>query len=51
MVKIKGRGIQTQKQHSDMLLKMKLKFSTKNLSAALQAVNNPLENEVRKHEQ
>ena len=51
MVKIKGREMQIQKQHSDMLSKIKPKFSTKNLSAALQAVNNPLENEVRKHKQ
>ena len=51
MLKIKGREMQTQRQHSDMLSKMKPKFSTKNLSATLQAVNNPLENEVRKHEQ
>ena len=29
-----------------MLLKRKLKYLAKNLSAALQAVNNPLENEV-----
>ena len=51
MVKIKGREMQTQKQHSDVLSKKKLKSSAKNLSIARQTVNNPLENEVRIHEQ
>ena len=51
MEKIKGREMQTQGQHSDVLLKRKPKFSAQNLSAPLQAVNNPLKNEVGIHEQ
>ena len=43
--------MQTQGQHSDALSKRKLKPSALNLSAALQAVNNPLKNEVGIHEQ
>ena len=50
MAKIKGREMQTQRQHSDVLSKRKSKFSVKNLSAALQAVNNLLENKVGIHE-
>ena len=46
MAKIKGKEMQTQGQHSDMLSKGKPKSSAKNLSAALQAVNNLLENIV-----
>ena len=34
-----------------MLSKRKPKYSMKNLSATLQAADNPLENEVGKHEQ
>ena len=33
-----------------MLSKRKPKYSAKNLSAALQVVNNPLENEIEIHE-
>ena len=51
MIKIKGREMQIQRQHSDVLSKRKPKSSTENLSAALQVVNNPLENKVRIHEQ
>ena len=51
MVKIKGREMQKQRQHSDVLSKRKPKFSTQNLFAALQVVNNTLENEVGIHEQ
>ena len=51
MVKIKGREMQTQGQHNDVLSKRKPKPSMKNLSAALQAVNNPLKNVVGIHEQ
>ena len=46
MEKIKGREMQTQGQHNDVLLKRKLKSSAQNLSTALQAVNNPLKNVV-----
>ena len=46
-----GKEMQTQRQHSDVLSKRKLKSSAKNLSAALQTVNNPLNNEVEIHEQ
>ena len=42
--------MQTQRQYSDVLLKRNPKSSAKNLSAALQAVNNPLENKVGIHE-
>ena len=42
--------MQTQRQHSDVLLKRKPKSSAKNLFAALQVVNNPLENMVGIHE-
>ena len=49
MAKIKKREMQTQRQHSDVLSKKKPKSSAKNLSAALQAVNNPLENKVEIH--
>ena len=51
MEKIKGREMQTQGQHNDVLLKRKPKTSVKNLSAALQTVNNPLKNQVGIHEQ
>ena len=51
MAKIKGKEMQTQKQHSDMLLKRKPKSSVQNLSTALQTINNPLENEVGIHKQ
>ena len=50
MAKIKGRKMQTQGQHNDVLSKRKPKPLTKNLSAALQAVSNPLENVVGIHE-
>ena len=50
MAKIKGREMQTQGQHNDVLLKRKPKPLAKNLSAALQAVNNPLKNQVRIYE-
>ena len=51
MAKIKGGEMQTQRQHNDVLSKRKSKSSALNLFAALQAVNNPLENEVGIHEQ
>ena len=51
MANIKEREMKTQGQHSDVLLKRKQKPSTLNLSAALQAVNNPLENQVGIHKQ
>ena len=51
MAKIKGREMQTQGQHNDVLLKKKPKPSVLNFSATLQAVNNPLENQVGIHEQ
>ena len=51
MAKIKGREMQTQEQHNNVLSKRKLKPSAQNLSAALQAVSNPLENVVGIHEQ
>ena len=51
MAKIKEREMQTQRQHSDVLSKRKPKSLAKNLFAALQTVNNPLENEVRIQEQ
>ena len=38
--------MQTQRQYNDVLSKRKPKSSAKNLFAALQAVNNPLENKV-----
>ena len=47
--RLRGREMQTQRQHSDVLAKRKPKSSVKNLSAALQAVNNPLENKVGIH--
>ena len=50
MAKIKGREMQTQRQHNDVLSKRKPKSSTKNLSVALQTINNPLKNEVGIHE-
>ena len=50
MAKIKGREMQTQRKYSDVLSKRKPKSSVKNLSAALQVVNNPLENKVRIYE-
>ena len=50
MAKIKGREMQIQRQHSDVLLKRKPKSSAKNLSTALQAFNNPLENKIGIHE-
>ena len=50
MEKIKGREMQTQRQHIDVLSKRKPKSSAKKLSATFQAVNNPLENEVGIHE-
>jgi len=43
--------MQTQGQQNDVLSKKKPKPSTYNLSAALQAVINPLENVVGIHEQ
>ena len=43
MAKIKGREMQTQGQHNDVLLKRKPKPSALNLSAALQVISNPLE--------
>ena len=43
--------MQTQGQHNDELSKRKSKPSAENLSAALQAVSNPLENVVGIHEQ
>ena len=43
--------MQTQRQHNDVLSKRKLKSSTYNLSATLQAINNPLENEDEIHKQ
>ena len=46
MAKIKRREMQTQKQYSDVLSKRKPKSLVKNLSATLQAVDNPLENIV-----
>ena len=49
--KDKGREMQTQGQHNDVLSKRKSKPSTKNLSAALQAISNPLENVVGIHKQ
>ena len=51
MARIEGKEMQTQRQHSDVLSKRKPKSSVKNLSAAFQVVNNPLENKVRIHEQ
>ena len=48
MEKLKGREMQTQRQHNDMLSKSKPKSLTQNLSATLQAVNNPLDNEEQK---
>ena len=51
MAKIKGGEMQTQRQHNDVLSKRKSKSSALNLFAALQAVNNPLENKVGIHEQ
>ena len=42
--------MQIQRQHSDVLLKRKPKSLVKNLSATLQAVNNPLENKIGIHE-
>ena len=47
MTKIKGKEMQSQRQHSDVLSKRKPKNSAKNLSVALQAVNDPLENQLR----
>ena len=38
--------MQTQRQHSDVLSKRKPKNSVKNLSAALQAEINPLNNQL-----
>ena len=46
MAKIKGREMQTQGQHNDVLSKRKPKPSAYNLSATLQAINNPLKNKV-----
>ena len=43
--------MQTQGQHIDVLSKREPKLSVKYLSAALQAVSNPLENVVGMHEQ
>ena len=43
--------MQTQGQHIDVLSKRKPKPSAKNLTAALQAVSNPLENVIRMHKQ
>ena len=51
MEKIKGREMQIQKQHNNVLSKRKPKSLAWNLSTVLQAVNNPLENEVGIHEQ
>ena len=51
MAKIKGREIQTQEQHNDVLSKRKPKPSASNLFATLQAVNNSLKNVVGIHEQ
>ena len=51
MAKIKGREMQTLGQHNDVLSKRKSKPSAKNLSAALQVVNNPLKNVVGIYEQ
>ena len=51
MAKIKGKEMQTQGQHTDVLSKRKPKPSTQNLSAAFQVVNNPLKNVVGIHEQ
>ena len=51
MIEIKGREMQIQRQHSDVLSKRKPKFLTWNLSAALQVVNNALENKVGIDEQ
>ena len=51
MAKIKGKEMQTQGQHNDVLSKRKPKPSTQNLSAAFQAVNNPLKNVVGIHKQ
>ena len=42
--------MQTQGQYNDVLSKRKPKSSAYNLSAALQAVNNPLKNVVGIHE-
>ena len=42
--------MQIQRQYNDMLSKRKPKSSMKKLSAALQVVNNPLENKVGIHE-
>ena len=42
--------MQTQEQHNNVLLKRKPKPSAQNLSTALQAVSNPLENVVGKYE-
>ena len=39
--------MQTQRQNGDALSKRKPKNSAKNLSVALQAVNDPLENQLR----
>ena len=38
--------MQTQRQHSDVLSKRKPKFSVQNLSAALPAVIDPLDNQL-----
>ena len=38
--------MQTQRQHSDVLSKRKPKNSAKNFSAALQAVIDPLDNQL-----
>ena len=43
--------MQTQGEHNDVLSKRKPKLLTQNLSAALQAISNPLENVVGIHEQ
>ena len=43
--------MQIQIQHNDVLSKRKPKSLALNLPAALQAVNNPLKNEVGIHEQ
>ena len=51
MAKIKGREMQTQGQHNDVLSKKKPNLLAQNLSAALQAVNNTLKNQVGIHEQ
>ena len=42
--------MQTQRLHDDVLSKRKPKYSAKNLSAALKAINNPLENEIEIYE-